>query len=99
MTFKKINAWMHLWLGLASGLVVLILGLTGCALVFEQEIKLLSTPWLHAVAPKGNAEVLLPHILEGKSNPYGIMAKTAQHNLRYTALILQFMLILIPDQL
>jgi uncharacterized iron-regulated membrane protein len=60
MTVKKINAWLHLWLGLASGLVMLILGLTGCALVFEQEIKLLSTPWLHAVAPKGNAEVLLP---------------------------------------
>ncbi|MCD0488393.1 PepSY domain-containing protein [Pedobacter sp. MC2016-14] len=53
MTFKKINAWFHLWLGLISGTIVLILGLTGCTLVFEQEIKSLSSPWLHAINPAG----------------------------------------------
>ena len=30
---------MHLWLGLSSGLVVFMLGLTGCFLAFEYEIK------------------------------------------------------------
>lgn len=39
MTFKKITGKLHLWLGLASGIIVLFLGLTGCILAFEQEIK------------------------------------------------------------
>ncbi len=37
--FSKINAWLHLWLGLTSGIVVIILSLTGCVLVFQEEIK------------------------------------------------------------
>lgn len=48
---KKLNAWLHLWLGLASGIVVIILGITGCILVFEQEIRSLSSPWLHVEMP------------------------------------------------
>ncbi|WP_037505971.1 PepSY-associated TM helix domain-containing protein [Pedobacter jeongneungensis] len=52
---KKLNAWLHLWLGLASGIVVVILGITGCILVFEQEIKSLSSPWLFAEKPAGGA--------------------------------------------
>ncbi|MNK02860.1 PepSY-associated TM helix [compost metagenome] len=58
MLFKKINAWLHLWLGLASGVIVVILSITGCILVFEQEIKQLSYPWLHAKNTEGTA--LLP---------------------------------------
>jgi len=50
VSFKKINAWFHLWFGLASGIIVLVLGITGCILVFEQEIKSISSPWLHADA-------------------------------------------------
>jgi len=48
---KKLNAWLHLWLGIASGIIVVILGITGCILVFEQEIRSLSSPWLHAEMP------------------------------------------------
>ncbi|RZK58301.1 MAG: PepSY domain-containing protein [Pedobacter sp.] len=48
---KKLNAWLHLWLGLASGIIVVILGITGCILVFEQEIRSLSSPWLHVEKP------------------------------------------------
>jgi uncharacterized iron-regulated membrane protein len=36
---KKINAWLHLWLGLSSGLIVVIISLTGCIYVFEDELK------------------------------------------------------------
>jgi uncharacterized iron-regulated membrane protein len=43
--FRKIIRWIHLWLGLSSGLVVLILGLTGCVLSFEQEIRGITEPW------------------------------------------------------
>ncbi|MFT3845617.1 MAG: PepSY-associated TM helix domain-containing protein [Lacibacter sp.] len=39
MTAKKIIGKIHLWLGLSSGLVVLLLGITGCILVFEVEIR------------------------------------------------------------
>lgn len=56
--FSKINAWLHLWLGLASGIIVVIMAITGCILVFEQEIKQLTSPHLHVTAQ--SAEKLLP---------------------------------------
>lgn len=62
MTFKKINAWLHLWLGLASGIVVFVLGITGCALVFEHEIKAMINPWVAVKAPAG-AKILAPSAL------------------------------------
>jgi uncharacterized iron-regulated membrane protein len=36
---KKIIGKLHLWLGLASGLLVLFLGITGCMLAFQREIE------------------------------------------------------------
>lgn len=62
MTFKKINAWLHLWLGLVSGIIVVILGLTGCALVFEHEIKAWSNPLVHA-EPSASGKILPPSVL------------------------------------
>ncbi len=52
---KKINAWLHLWLGLVSGIVVVILGVTGCILVFEHDIRSTTSPWLHVQKPAGGA--------------------------------------------
>lgn len=40
-TVKKVIRKIHLWLGLASGLVVFIVSLTGCIYVFQEEICLL----------------------------------------------------------
>ncbi|MBI3883672.1 MAG: PepSY domain-containing protein [Sphingobacteriales bacterium] len=37
--FKPLMGQIHLWLGLASGIVVFILGLTGCIYLFEDQIK------------------------------------------------------------
>ncbi|MCV2486122.1 PepSY domain-containing protein [Flavobacterium sp. SH_e] len=56
---SKVNAWLHLWLGLASGIVVFIMGITGCILVFEHEIKELTSPWLKVEAQSPD-EVLKP---------------------------------------
>lgn len=56
--FSKINAWLHLWLGLASGIVVFIMGITGCILVFEHEIKEMTSPWLKVEAQ--SADKVLP---------------------------------------
>jgi uncharacterized iron-regulated membrane protein len=39
MTFRKFIGQLHLWLGLASGLVVFVVSLTGCLYVFEAEIQ------------------------------------------------------------
>ncbi|MDF2455366.1 MAG: PepSY protein [Cytophagaceae bacterium] len=39
MTAKKLIGQIHLWLGLASGLVVVILGITGCLYVFIDELE------------------------------------------------------------
>src|SRR5882762_985221 len=39
---RKLKYWIgqiHLWLGLASGLVVLIVSITGCLYVFQKEIS------------------------------------------------------------
>lgn len=38
MSVKKIVGKIHLWLGLASGLIVFVVGLTGSILAFEEEI-------------------------------------------------------------
>lgn len=56
--FSKINAWLHLWLGLASGIIVFIMAVTGCILVFEHEIKQLTSPWLNVEAQ--SADKILP---------------------------------------
>lgn len=42
--FKRINNWLHLWLGLISGIIVLIVCLTGCIWVFNEEITGLLEP-------------------------------------------------------
>ncbi len=39
MTFKKFIGKIHLWLGLASGLVVFIVSATGCLWVFQDELR------------------------------------------------------------
>ena len=65
---KKINAWLHLWLGLASGIIVFIVALTGCILVFEQEFESMTQPWLHAERP-ASAAYLPPSVIKEKVSP------------------------------
>lgn len=60
--FSKINAWLHLWLGIGSGLIVLIMSITGAILVFESEIVSMSSPWLHAT-PNSTGSQLPPSAL------------------------------------
>ena len=37
--FKKIINFLHLWLGLASGIIVFIIAVTGCLYAFKEEIQ------------------------------------------------------------
>lgn len=45
MSFKKIIGKVHLWLGLASGLIVLIVAITGCLYAFQAEIQDITQPY------------------------------------------------------
>lgn len=55
--FKRVMAWLHLWLGLASGIIVVIVSLTGCIYVFENEIKDFIEDW-RFVKPQKEAFLL-----------------------------------------
>lgn len=45
MAVKKWIGRIHLWLGLASGVLVVFLGITGCILAFEKEIRTVTEPY------------------------------------------------------
>jgi len=62
MHFKKIIRKVHLILGLSSGIIVFILGITGCILAFEVEIRNLTEPY-RFVNPS-NKTVLPPSALK-----------------------------------
>jgi uncharacterized iron-regulated membrane protein len=53
---KKIIGWLHLWLGIISGSVVLVVALTGSILVFEDELEHLFQPSLYYVQVPAGAE-------------------------------------------
>lgn len=42
--FTRLNKWLHLWLGLISGVIVFIVCVTGCIWVFNEEITGLLEP-------------------------------------------------------
>ena len=54
MKIKKIIGKLHLWLGFTSGLLVVFLGITGCILAFEKEIRSLTESY-HTVKPENQA--------------------------------------------
>lgn len=71
MTFKKIIGKIHLWLGLASGIVVFIVAITGAILVFEHEImSMLGVSFVHKNPQKAieitGGPMLKPSVLTQK---------------------------------
>ena len=68
MTLKKAVGKLHLWLGLLSGLLVVFLGITGCMLAFETEIRGLTEPF-RSVAVR-NAPVLAPSVLKAQAEKH-----------------------------
>ena len=55
----KISAWLHLWLGLLSGIVVFIVSITGAIYTFKDEIQLLVEPFQTVEVP-ADASMLPP---------------------------------------
>lgn len=62
MTIRKIIGQLHRWLGLASGLVVFVVAITGCLYAFQAEIQELTQPY-RRVDPQDQA-VLPPSVLK-----------------------------------
>ncbi|MGN6420955.1 MAG: PepSY-associated TM helix domain-containing protein [Pseudobacter sp.] len=58
MTLKKALGKLHLWLGLASGLIVFIIAITGCIYAFQAEISDLTQPY--RFVEKQNKPMLTP---------------------------------------
>lgn len=56
--FRRVSDWLHLWLGLFSGLIVFIVATTGCIYAFQVEI----TEWIYHdemfVTPPKNPQTL-----------------------------------------
>ncbi len=52
--FYRVSAWLHLWLGLVTGLVIIVVSLTGAILVFEDELRLVFQPY-QKVSDNGKA--------------------------------------------
>ena len=62
MRFKKIIGKIPLWLGLASGLVVFVVAITGCLYAFQEEIQNLTQPYRFVEAQR--AAYLPPSVLK-----------------------------------
>ncbi|MEO6282156.1 MAG: PepSY-associated TM helix domain-containing protein [Dyadobacter sp.] len=61
---KKLIGQLHLYLGLVSGVLVIVISLTGCILAFEQEIKSFTQPYMFVDVPATvDARVLPPSAL------------------------------------
>ncbi|HEX5026287.1 MAG TPA: PepSY-associated TM helix domain-containing protein [Agriterribacter sp.] len=73
MRFKKLIRKIHLWLGLGSGLVVLLLGITGCILAFETEIRSLTEPFRKVTVE--NKAVLPPSALKAIADKHLVYGK------------------------
>jgi len=52
-TFKSITNWLHLWAGLASGIILIIVASTGSLLAFEAELEPVFFKHYHVVDPVG----------------------------------------------
>ena len=80
MRIKKIVGKAHLWLGLASGLIVLFLGITGCILAFEREIE--DAIQSYRFSPKLDRPLLPPSRLKEIADKH-LPGKTL-HSIGYT---------------
>ncbi|KFF05358.1 PepSY-associated TM helix domain-containing protein [Flavobacterium reichenbachii] len=71
-TFKKNIGKLHLWLGLASGLIVFIVALTGSILVFEDEIDPILNPEFYNVEITGTKKMIIDNYVRDINQQYNI---------------------------
>ncbi len=69
--FSRLNAWLHLWPSIVSGLIVVFVCLTGTLIVYCDEILELSAAdakYVEVAGPKATAEQLLESVKEMDPN-------------------------------
>lgn len=71
-TLKKNIGFLHLWLGLASGLIVFIVALTGSILVFEDEIDAFVNPEFYKVWTIGTKKMTVDVYVKQIQEKYSI---------------------------
>ncbi|WP_281233089.1 PepSY-associated TM helix domain-containing protein [Flavobacterium gelatinilyticum] len=71
-TLKKNIGFLHLWLGLISGLIVFIVALTGSILVFEDELDQFFNPEFYKVAAVGKEKLPVDVIIADIEKQYHI---------------------------
>lgn len=64
--FRKIIGFLHLWLGLISGIIVFILSITGCLFSFQEEISNITHKNVFNIQPENKA-VLPLSVLQQKA--------------------------------
>lgn len=65
---NNIITWLHLWLGLVSGIIVVIVSITGCLFVFQKEItEIIHKKELFVTPPETNAKTLPLSVLKEKA--------------------------------
>lgn len=62
LKFRKIAYQIHLWLGLTSGLIIIIMATTGCILAFEEELKQFVHPQRFFVEKVGREKLSLSEL-------------------------------------
>lgn len=73
--FRKVIGFLHLWLGLISGIIVFILSITGCLFCFQQEISNVTYKKVFTVQPQQTQQLPLNFLQEkaqtalGKNQP------------------------------
>lgn len=50
---RRFNDWFHLWIGIVTGIPIVIISLTGCILVFQMELTEMSRSWFKVEIPEG----------------------------------------------
>lgn len=63
-SFKRSWGVVHLWLGLISGIVVLVVSLTGCIFVFEEEIRNYTQKEYRFVDPEPRPKISTHQLIE-----------------------------------
>jgi len=82
LLFRRINDWLHLWLGLASGLVVFIISITGCIYVFEKDIRNITQPY--QFVEQQEKPFLLPSQLTAiaRTHAFGQLPDTGEYRIK-----------------
>lgn len=79
---SRLIIWLHLWLGLLSGIVVFIIAVTGCLFVFQKEIMESLYHKTYFVTPAGTASLPLSILQQNAQKVLG-SAKPANYIVTY----------------